>query len=120
MKADDDKGPKPADATGCLLLGGSMLVCAGFGLMTLGSYFTDLARIGFAVSLIALVASAVLSAGLVGFADYRIRQETQGWRIRGENLDRLGTSLGVERQLFETDERYRKRIGSVLRAHGKP
>ena len=104
-----------SDAPGCLLLGGAGLASILFGIMTIGSFFPELVRTCFEVSLIGLVSSAVLAGILAAIQDAKLRSEGN-WKLKGENLDSRGESLGVTRMYAEPDTRYRARIGAVLKA----
>lgn len=102
-----------SDKLGCGLLIGMATITLGFGLMALGSFMPDIARIGFTGSALALVASAVLSGLLVSLVDYRKRKRKKGDEIQelsGPSLDAVGDALGVKRQPLESDGFYRDRV----------
>lgn len=119
MKNSKTADPKPSEMMGCTLFIVSASATALFGVMALGSFMPEVARIGFAVAAFALVAAGVLVSLLGFFAHLRAQEEPpqDEWTLRGDALTKVGEGIyGVKRMFAEPDKRYRRRIMDAMKA----
>ena len=100
-----------AEVVGCGLMISSGFTCLLFGFAVGGSMHPEAAVVGLRVAVFATLASFVIVAICIVAEVIRYRRNSTWYTtLRGESLDRLGGSYGVDRQPRESDPHYRRRI----------
>lgn len=114
-KTDPNDRLVQAEMAGCGLLLSSGFSCLLFGFAVGGSMAPNAAVYGLRMAVFATIASLVIVAICLAAEVIRFRRKSLWYTtLRGESLDRLGGSYGVERKAFESDPRYRLRIQRIV------